>query len=304
MILDCVGQPPELCERLRKQLGVFPLQSYGGPPASLRSSRWITRAIASVLRHEEPDLLYACIPYLDDQLQRYGPDSAVAQESCRRMDSMVSQLLTEAQQEGYSSIVFGDYPITAATGVISPNRILRERGWLRTRQVKGMSYPYFHGSQAFCLVDHQVAHVYVWDKEIAEAVGQALEGLEGVDRVLDGPAKAEAGVEHPRSGTMILVAKPGYWFDYRWWQDRKEAPDYATHVDLHNKPGCDPCELFLGRTLFQTAHDAARVRGTHGRLDTDEPVFYASDLELPGPPQSLLELALALETLLESARPI
>lgn len=304
MIRDCIGKPPELCERLRKQLGVFPLRSYGGPLASLRSSRWIIRAIVSVLRHEEPDLLYGCIPHLDHQLQRYGPNSVAAQEACRRMDSMIQQLLAETRQEGYNSIVFGDFPITPATGVVSPNRTLRQRGWLRTRQVKGMSYPYFHGSKAFCVVDHQIAHVYVWDRRIMEAVGRTLAGLEGVDRVLDGPAKAEAGVAHRRSGTMVLVAKPGYWFDYRWWHGRKEAPDYANHVDIHNKPGCDPCELFFGRTLFQTAQDPSRVRGTHGRLDADEPVFYASDIEMPDDPQTLLELALSLETLLESVPPL
>jgi predicted AlkP superfamily pyrophosphatase or phosphodiesterase len=304
MIRDCIGQPPELCERLRKQLGVFPLQSRWGPPVSLRASRWIIRAITSVLRHEEPDLLYACIPYLDGQLQRYGPNSVTAHEACRRLDSMIQELLTEAQQEGYGSIVFGDYPITGATAVVSPNRTLRERGWLRARQVKGMWYPYFHGSQAFCVVDHQIAHVYVWNREVMDAVREALAGLEGVDRVLDGPAKAEAGVEHRRSGAMVLVAKPDYWFDYRWWQGRKEAPDYANRVDAHDKPGCDPCEFLFGRTLFQAARDPSRVRGTHGRLDEDEPVFYASDIEMQGRPQTLLELALSLETLLESVQPL
>ncbi len=304
MIRGCVGQPSALCERLRKQLGVFPLPGRGGPPASLRASRWIVRAITSVLQHEEPDLLYACIPHLDYQLQRYGPNSVMAHEACRQADSMILQLLAEARQEGYNSIVFGDYPITPAAGVVSPNRTLRDRDWLRTRQVKGMSYPYFHASKAFCVVDHQIAHVYVWDRQVMDVVRETLAGLEGVDRVLDGPAKAEAGVEHRRSGAMVLVAKPGYWFDYRWWYGRKEAPDYANRVDIHNKPGCDPCELLFGRTPFQTAQNPARVRGTHGRLDADEPVFYASDIEMPDNPQTLLELALSLETLLESARPI
>jgi hypothetical protein len=138
--------------------------------------------------------------------------------------------------------MFGDYPIMPATGVVFPNKALRVHEWLQTREVRGMLYPYLPGSQAFCVVDHQIAHVHVWDKDVTQAVRDSLQALEGVDRVLDGPAKTEAAIDHPRSGDLVLVAKRGYWFDYRWWDNPREAPDYATHVDIHNKPGYDPCE--------------------------------------------------------------
>ena len=36
-----------------------------------------------------------------------------------------------------------------------------------------------------------------------------------------------------------------------------EAPDFAGHVDIHNKPGYDPKELFF--------FNRGEVRGTHGR---------------------------------------
>lgn len=298
MILDSIALPGEFGARLRRELGVFPLQSYWGPLASVRSSRWIAAAVESVMAHEKPDLLYSYIPHLDYALQRYGPDSGTARKACRQVDSILARLVAQAQRHSYNIIIFGDYPIAAATGVIFPNRTLRRHGWLRTRQVKQVLYPYLPGSQAFCVVDHQIAHVHVWDKSEMEAVRESLQTLEGVDRVLDGPAKAEAEIDHPRSGDLVLVAKRGYWFDYRWWDSPREAPDYATHVDIHNKPGYDPCELFFGWPPMSVSQNPARVRGTHGRLDADEPVAFASNVELPDAPRTLLELARSVRTLL------
>jgi predicted AlkP superfamily pyrophosphatase or phosphodiesterase len=145
MILDSIVRPEELHTRLHKELGVFPLQSYWGPLASVRSSRWIAAAIESVMEHERPDFLYSYIPHLDYALQRQGPDSQAARKACRQVDSLLTRLVTEAQRQGYNVIIFGDYPILAATGVIFPNKVLRERGWLRIRQVKQMLYPYLPG---------------------------------------------------------------------------------------------------------------------------------------------------------------
>jgi len=298
MILDSIALPEELGTRLHRELGVFPLQSYWGPLASIRSSRWIAAATESVMAHERPELLYSYIPHLDYAMQRYGPDSNAARRACRQLDSIIARLVAESGRQGYDTIIFGDYPITAATGVVSPNRTLRQRGWFRTRRVKRMLYPHLPGSHAFCVVDHQIAHVHVWDKAVMQAVRESLQALEGVDRVLDGPAKAEAGVEHPRSGDFVLVAKRGYWFDYRWWNSPREAPDYATHVDIHNKPGYDPCELFFGWPPPRISQNPSRVRGTHGRLDVDEPVACASNIELPDNPRTLLELAHSVKILL------
>lgn len=300
MILDSIVLPQGLHARLHEELGVFPLKSYWGPLASVRSSRWIAAATQSVMGHEKPDFLYSYIPHLDYALQRYGPDSDAARKACRQVDAILTRLV--AQSDGYDVIIFGDYPITTATNVVFPNRLLRRQGWLRTRQVKEMLYPYLPGSQAFCVVDHQIAHVHVWDQAVTQSVRGSLGALEGVDRVLDGPAKAEAGIDHPRSGDLILVAKRGHWFDYRWWDNPGEAPDYATHVDIHNKPGYDPCELFFGWPPMSVSQNPSRVRGTHGRLDADEPVAFASSVELPDSPRTLLELARSIGTLLGTMR--
>jgi len=36
-------------------------------------------------------------------------------------------------------------------------------------------------------------------------------------------------------------------------------------VDIHNKPGYDPLELFFSEDKRGTARDASLVKGTHGR---------------------------------------
>ena len=55
----------------------------------------------------------------------------------------------------------------------------------------------------------------------------------------------QCGLDHERSGELVLVAAADSWFTYYWWQDDARAPDYARTVNIHAKPGYDPCELFI-----------------------------------------------------------
>ena len=57
--------------------------------------------------------------------------------------------------------------------------------------------------------------------------------------------KRAAGLDHPRSGELVAIAKADRWFTYYYWLDDARAPDYARTVDIHRKPGYDPVELFL-----------------------------------------------------------
>ena len=110
-----------------------------------------------------------------------------------------------------------------------------------------MAYPDFHQSKAFAMCDHEICVIYGEERERAarELVATGL-----YERSDETQALAAAGHE-------VLLAKRGGWCEYKWWTDRREAPDYASHVDIHNKPGFDPTELFFfGR---------GTVKGTHGR---------------------------------------
>src|SRR6185436_9991311 len=92
-------------------------------------------------------------------------------------------------------------------------------------------------------------HVYVADPADVPAVARLLGDLPGVARVLLGPGRAAAGLDHPRAGTIVLEAAPDSWFAYNYWLDDRRAPDFARTVDIHRKPGYDPAELLLDPAL-------------------------------------------------------
>ena len=69
-------------------------------------------------------------------------------------------------------------------------------------------------------------------------------------RVLAGRERHELGLDHPRSGELVVLSEPDSWFAYPYWLDDRLAPDFARTVDIHRKPGYDPCELFFDPQLF------------------------------------------------------
>ena len=125
-----------------------------------------------------------------------------------------------------------------------------------------MAYPDLFGSPAFAVVDHQIAHVHLSSEVHPEEVKEVLSTLDGVAHVLL-PSECPE-LDHPNAGELILFAEEGRWFAYPWWTESREAPDFATHVDIHNKPGFDPCELFFGKLPIQVSTNTSKVGGTHG----------------------------------------
>ena len=110
-----------------------------------------------------------------------------------------------------------------------------------------MSYPDFYQSTAFAMCDHEFCVVY--GEERAKAAELLL--ATGDYELPDEACRASLG------DCTVLLASEGSWCDYAWWTDRRESPDFASHVDIHNKPGFDPKELFF--------FNRGIVKGTHGR---------------------------------------
>ena len=69
---------------------------------------------------------------------------------------------------------------------------------------------------------------------------------------------SSAALGHARSGQLLAIAEPDAWFAYPYWLDEDHAPDFARCVDIFNKPGFDPCEMFLREGLSGTLHAAKR----------------------------------------------
>ncbi len=291
MIQDCYSKPNGLYQRLCERLGrKFNLMNYWGPMASKKSSEWICDATCAVLNDSNlrPDILMTYLPHLDYILQKRGPSpDGKLRKHVSETVAMLSRLLDTAKTQGYEVLIWGDYAITEARKAVFPNLALKNAGLFLERRVGNRSYPDLYASRAIAVADHQVAHVYIRGEEDIPEVRKTLQRLNGVEMVLDKPENA-----HANYGELCLVAEENAWFAYPWWgtDENVKPPDFATHVDIHNKPGFDPCELFWGR-LFPPgiSLDCSRVKGTHGR--TNHPVSYTSTLPIPSDPACIEDLA-------------
>ncbi len=294
MIQDCYSRPEPLYARLCEEIGGFNLMHYWGPLASHKSTQWIVTATRFVMRDPSlaPDLLLTYLPHLDYDLQRHGPDSTAARRAAARIYEDLRALIHAAGEAGYEAVVFGDYAIEPVVGgPVYLNRVLRDAGFLAVRHVRGMAYPDFFTSRAFALADHQVSNVFIADPADVPRVSGMLRALPGVSQVMDRDAQQATRLHHTRSGELLVSAQAGYWFAYPWWTERREAPDYASHVDIHNKPGYDPCELYFGWPPGSISRDPARIRGTHGRAGPGCEMAWSTTGARENQPTTLIDLA-------------
>ena len=212
-----------------------------------KSSRWIARATQHVRRSRRPTLTLCYLPHLDYGLQKFGPspDDPRIATALQEVDELCGELIQEAERDGVRVVVVSEYGIVPVRDAVHINRVLRQAGLVRMRTERGRELLDAGASRAFAVVDHQLAHVYVQHGADVAAVKLLLEGVDGIDRVLDEDGKGTLGLDHPRSGELVALAKPDRWFSYYWWLDDAKAPDYAPTVDIHRKPGYDPMELFI-----------------------------------------------------------
>src|SRR5204863_9201081 len=117
----------------------------------------------------------------------------------------------------------------------------------------------------------------------------------GIAQLLDRTAQQSRGIAHPNAGDLVLVAEGGAWFAYPWFSGKSDAPDYAGHVDIHNKPGYDPCELFFGWPPGSVSLDTKKIHGSHGNTGLGYEIAWSSSLSFSEPPKDLLDLAQATE---------
>lgn len=290
-IPDIYTRPPELRERLQRELGRFPLFRFWGPGASIESSRWIRDAAHIVADTCRPSLNLIYLPHLDYALQKFGPGTPQADHALTEIDAVVYDLLHWFDSHNVRTIIVSEYGIEPVHAPIWINRTLRDAGLLTVRMELGRELLDPVASRALAVADHQIAHVYVRDPDDLTRVAAICRDLPGVELVLDRDAQRRLAVDHPRAGDLLLVARPGRWFAYGYWFDDARAPDFARTVDIHRKPGFDPCELFINpalraprwriawklarsrlglRTLLDVIPlDASLVRGSHGRVDVE-----------------------------------
>ncbi len=298
MIQTCYSNPeslyPWLCRKLKRS---FKLRHYWGPLASSKAGDWIADATCEIMLDKDLacDVCLTYLPTLDYDLQRHGPNSPKAAKALDALSKQIAKLTQAAESGQFEVVIFGDYAIAATTGpAILPNVALVQTGLLELRHVQAMAYPVMPQARAFAMCDHEIAHIYVRNESDIASTTEVLRTIDGIDAVLDRSEMALLHLDHPNSGELLAIAKPGRWFAYPWWTDPKQAPDFASHIDIHNKPGFDPCELFLGFPPTKISQNTSRVGGTHGRADAGRPVAYASTVPLGRDINNLISLSSAL----------
>ena len=302
MIQDCYSKPADIYSFLKDKTNKpFNLMNYWGPLASPKSSQWIADATCALLADTEksPDLLFTYLPALDYDLQRFGPNSPQCKKAWTAVSKQLMQLTAAAKHNNYEILIYGDYAITPCEhGAIHPNKALLAAGLLGIREINGMKYLDLYASRAFAVADHETAHIHIADEADIPAAKTALKAMPGIESVMDKAAQQKAAVANPASGELLAVVKDGYWMSYRWWNNPKQAPDYASHVDIHNKPGFDPCELFFGWPPGSITSNENRVGGTHGKIGAGREIAWASSC-ITSSPTNLIELAKDLKEWLE-----
>jgi predicted AlkP superfamily pyrophosphatase or phosphodiesterase len=304
---DIYTYPADLRGELQGALGQFPLFRFWGPAADIVSSRWIGKAALHVFDKLRPTLTLVYLPHLDYNLQRLGPRHPDIARDVAQVDEVCGELIDAAQRAGAPVVALSEYGITEVSNPVHINRALRQAGWLRVHDELGRDMLDAGASEAFAVADHQIAHVYVARPELIGEAAQLLRSLPGVERVLDEAGTRELGLDHPRSGELVAIARADSWFTYYHFLDDARAPDFARTVDIHRKPGYDPVELFIDpalplaklRIAMRLAQkklgmrclmdvislDATLVKGSHGRPTDDAqdgPLFITSAGELAG----------------------
>ncbi len=302
------GRPEGFCQGLEKALGPFPFPSFWGPKAGLPCTEWIAKAAARVVLEDHPDLTLVYLPHLDYEPQRHGPSGCEMPRLVGELDAACAPVLDAAKQAGARVWVVSEYGHCDVKRPVLLNRILRNAGLLAVRPGPFGEILETFESRAFAVCDHQLAHVYTapGDGLALARARDAISGAPGVARVLAGDERGEIGLDHPRSGELVVLAEADSWFAYPYWVDDRKAPDFARCVDIHRKPGYDPCELFLDpklvwplgrvirrliqkklglRTLFDVIPlDPTLVRGSHGlpaATELNRPILIGD-----GPPPS------------------
>lgn len=293
---------------LTKKLGPFPFFGFWGPAAGIASSDWIAKATALVMREKQPQLTLCYLPHLDYDFQRLpNRDPARVAE----VDAAAAKVIEAAGEIGARVVVVSEYGLVPVDTPVGINQVLRRNDWLKVRRGPFGEIMLPGESDAFAVSDHQLAHVYVRHPELIATVRKTLEETPGIASVVE---PGELQLDHPRSGELIALAEPNAWFTYYYWLDDANAPDFAPTVDIHRKPGYDPCELFMTSKLRAAARlaqkkaglrykmdviplDPTLVRGSHGVLPTDH-----SDGPLvigPGePPENMQDFPSYVEQLL------
>lgn len=288
MDMWCYSKPVNYYEEISKEVGEFNLMNYWGPFASIKSSEWISKSVQYTIKNHRPNLIYAYFPQLDYSAQKFGHSGSQVIEDLIQIDNYVGNIIEKVKEAGIFDdthfLLLSEYGFNDVADAIPINRILRENGLLQVRTINGKEYIDYEFSDAFAMVDHQIAHIYIINDSNnmgKEKIKSMIEDVYGIETVCDQKEKQRLHIDHSRSGELIAIANKDKWFSYYWWyddqkntnsnpdlsriDDNEKAPSFTRTVDIHRKPGYDPLDLFIDPKRKCISTDTRLIKGSHGR---------------------------------------
>ena len=215
MDMWCYSKPVNYYESMIKESGEFNLMNYWGPFASIKSSEWITKSVRYTIANPRPNLIHAYFPQLDYSAQKFGKSSTQVIDDLEQIDTYVGSIIETVKEAGILDdtqfVLLSEYGFNDVVDAIPINRILREKGLLQVRTIKGKEYIDYEYSDAFAMVDHQIAHIYLNDRSNSTStkakIKGVLEDVSGIDKVCDIEEKKKLYIDHQRSGELIAIAE-------------------------------------------------------------------------------------------------
>lgn len=221
-------RPAGLAAGLIGEFGPYPSPS-GEAPGPAQTA-WILKTAAAAIAADAPDLAIVRVPYLGQVARRYGPDGRESGRAVRALEEILPMFLKALPRETMV-VAATESIVTPVSAPIFPNLTLRALGLLNLRPAEGGGSDIdLEGSAAFALADHQVCHVYLNHPAQMGPVAAAFAGPQGdgIARVASLGQRAALGLDHPRSGEIVLIAAPDRWFAPNWWVRAEESPRSAS----------------------------------------------------------------------------
>ena len=218
------------------------LQGFEKANILFRDQIW-TRAAAYLIKQHQPDLLLYHLLSLDSTQHQYGPNTLAGRAAIAFLDSCVEKVVAAVREAGLADrttfLIVSDHGFKAYRKVVRPGNALDAAG------LKG---------KVFVMPEGGTAYVYIDQSQTAELlpkVRRALQGVEGIDRIIGVEEYAALGLprpdQDPQFGQLLLSAKSGY--------------------------------SFAGATGGPVTAEAPQLSGSHGYLASDpemNPIFIAS----------------------------
>lgn len=204
-----------------------------------------TTAAAYLIREHKPNLLLVHFLSLDSVHHQYGPGSLAATSAIAFLDSCVARLVEAVRTSGEADlttiIVVSDHGFRKYTKQVSPAVALAAAG------LEKKAYVLAEGGSAYVYLDSPQSG------ELAAKVTGALQGVEGIDRIIGADGFAALGLPQPERDPqmyqILLTAKDGYSFTGAAGGPvtAEVSQQAGSHGYLASDPAMDPIFIASGR---------------------------------------------------------